>query len=113
MVSYKALWRCPQVYIEVKEYEKNDPTTKYLRSWNLCLKLDSTIFFWASLLMISFEDLNLILYIWVFNTTIDVIMKKIQSNKILLFFLGLWPKKHGFSILEHFFGPLYHACTHK
>ena len=34
------------------------------------------ICFWASLLMISFEDLILIFYIWVFNTTIEVVMKE-------------------------------------
>ena len=38
--------------------------------------------------------------------------KKFNSNNALLLFLGLFDQKHyGFDILEHFFGPLYHACT--
>jgi hypothetical protein len=38
--------------------------------------MNSTMCFQASLLMISFEDLNLIFYIWVFNTTVEVIMER-------------------------------------
>ena len=37
--------------------------------------------FWVSLLIIILKDLNLILYIWVFNTTIEVIMRKIQFKQ--------------------------------
>ena len=37
-------------------------------------------------LMISFEDLNLIFYIWVFNIIIEVIIKKSNLNNILLLF---------------------------
>ena len=44
-------------------------------------KPESTMCFWASLLMIIFEDLNFIFYIWVFNTTINVIVKKIQFKQ--------------------------------
>ena len=67
MVFNKVLWRCLEVYNEFKEYEKKS-NFKYLRSWNLRSKLDSTICFWASLVMISIEDLNLIFYIWLSNT---------------------------------------------
>jgi hypothetical protein len=57
-------------------------------------KPDSTICFWASSLMISFEDLNLIFYIWVVNTTIEVIILggKSNLNNTLLLLLGLWRK---------------------
>ena len=57
-------------------------------------KPDSTICFWASSLMISFEDLNLIFYIWVVNTTIEVIILggKSSLNNTLLLLLGLWRK---------------------
>jgi len=71
--------------------------------------------FWASLLMISFKGLNLMFFIWLSNTTIEVIVgeKKANLNKSLLLLLGIWPEKYGISILEHYFGPLYHVCTHK
>ena len=46
----------PQVYNEFKEYEKKNPTSKYIRSWNLRSKLDLAITFWVVLLMISYED---------------------------------------------------------
>ena len=54
---------------------KRNPTLKYLRSWNLCPKLDLAITFWAVLLMTSFEDLILIFYTWVPNTLIEGNMK--------------------------------------
>ena len=54
---------------------KIKPTSKYLRSWNLRPKPKSTINFWAVLFMISFEDLFLIFYIWVPNTTVEGTMK--------------------------------------
>ena len=107
-VFYKFLWRWLQVYHEFKEYEKRNPISKCLRSWILCSKPNPTMCFWASLFMISFEDLNLIVYIWVFNTTIEVTVKKeFNSNNTLLLLLGLWPPEkmvlvyHGI-ILVHF-----------
>ena len=108
MVFCKVLWWCPQVDNEFNEFEKM-PTSKYLRSWNLRPKLNSTICFWASLLMISFGDLNLTFYTWVFDTRVEDIMKNKSnfSNTLLL----LWPDNYGFGILEHFLGPLYHVCT--
>ena len=62
------------------------------------------ICFWASLLMISFEDLILIIYIWVFNTTIEVVMKEspIQTTICTTFRL-LTKNNYSFSILKHFF----------
>ena len=69
-----------QVYDEFKEYEEN-PTSKYLRSWNLPSKPYLAVTFWAILLMISFEDLILIFYIWVPNTTIEGIMKSLMWVK--------------------------------
>ena len=39
--------------------------------------------------------------------------KKSNLNNVLLLLLGLSPKyNYGFSIPDHFFGPVYHACTH-
>ena len=35
--------------------------------------------------------------------------KKFNLNNILLLLLGIWPKNYGCSLLEHLFGPLYHA----
>ena len=86
-----------------------------MRSWKIRPTLDSTICFWASMFMISLANLNIIFYIWVFNITIEVIMKKIKTtknpNNTLLLLLNLWPKTLSFSIPEHFLGPLYYACT--
>ena len=89
---------------------KKNPNFKIVELMNFASKLDSTICFWASLLMLNIEIFNLIFYIWLFNTTLEVIIKKFNLNKGLLLLLGLWPK-YGFSISEHYFGPLYHACT--
>ena len=64
--------------------------------------------------MISFEDLNLIFYIGVFNTTIEVIMKKKSQLKqhFATTFRPLTPQKNHFRIQEHYFGQLRHDCTH-
>ena len=70
------------------------PTSKYLRSWNLRHELDLAILLWAILLIISFEDLMLIFYIWVPSTTTEGTMKKkSNSNNTLLLLLGVWQKK--------------------
>ena len=106
------LWWCPQMDNVFKKYEKIQ-TSKYLRSWNLHPNSYSTFCFWASFLMISFEDRNLIFYIWVFNTTIKFILRKkniqfkqhfattlrplIQTNMVLVYQSVLW-----FTILVHF-----------
>ena len=71
-LSKKLRW--PQVYNEVKEYEKI-PSSQYLRLWNLHSKLYLVSCFYASRLMIGFEDLILIFYIWAPNLKIKVIMK--------------------------------------
>ena len=68
-------WNALKKILNLRSLKEN-PTSKYLRSWNLRQKLDSTICFWESLSMISDEDLNLIFYVWVFNTTTKVIMKR-------------------------------------
>ena len=49
---------------------------KYLRSWNLRRKPSLAITFLAIFLMIIFEDLFLIFYMWVPNTTIEGAMEK-------------------------------------
>ena len=96
MVFYKLLWWCPQVDNEFKEYE-NKINFKILRSWNLHPKPDSIICFWASLSMMSFQDPNLIVYFWIFNTTTKVIMEKTPNlNNTWLLLLGLWPKQSWF-----------------
>ena len=75
MFFYKFLYCCSQVYNEFEEHEKN-PTSKYLMSWNLRPKPNLAITLWVVLFMISFEDIILISYIWVPNTTIEGTMKK-------------------------------------
>ena len=75
MVFYKILWWWPQVYTEFKEYVKIQ-TSKYLRSWIYVRTYIQPCVFEHHPFMISFEDLSLIIYIWVFNTTIKVIMKQ-------------------------------------
>ena len=75
---------------------KKIPTLKYIRSWNLCANPNLAITFWEILSMISFEDLILILFIWVPNVIIEGIMKKNPKlNNNLLVLLGVWPKKRG------------------
>ena len=91
---------------------KKKSNFKYLRSWNLHPKLQLAIAFWAVLLMITFEDLILIFYIWVPNTTIEgstniivIIIIIIIKNQLKHYFatlLGIWPKTFGFSIPKHF-----------
>ena len=60
---------------------KKNSSSKYLRSWNLRSKLYLVSCFYTSLLMIGFEDLILIYYIWVPNLTIEAIMKKINFKQ--------------------------------
>ena len=82
---------------------KKKPTSKHLRSRNLCPKPNLVITFWASLWLISSKDLILIFYIWLSNTTTEVSMKKKSNlNDTLLLLLGIWPKLYDFSIMEHF-----------
>ena len=61
---------------------RKNPTLKYLRSWNLHSKLYLAIIFWAILLMISFENLILIFYIWIPNTTMEGITIDGGKNKM-------------------------------
>ena len=56
---------------------KKNPSSKYLRLWNLRSKLYLVNFFYVSLWMIDFEDLILIFYILVPNLAIEVIVKEI------------------------------------
>ena len=51
------------------------------RSWNLRPKPDFAVTFWAILFMISFEDLILIFYVWVSNTTIEGGLKMVQYEQ--------------------------------
>ena len=100
-------------FLKIKNQNQNkNQTSKHLRSWNLHSKPYSIMRFWASLSMIRFEDLNLILCVWVFSTPIKVI---IERNPILTtlcyYFQAFDQKRYGFSISKHYFGPLYHACT--
>ena len=69
---------------------KNNPNSKYLRSWNLRPKLDLVITFWAIFWMISFEDL--IFYIWVCNTIIAGTMKKKSNLNNIFTTFRCWPK---------------------
>ena len=75
MVFYKVLWQCPQVDNAFKDYE-----IKFHLQNSKVIKSMSKIILNHLLLSITFndkfEDLNLIFYIWVFNTTIKVIMEK-------------------------------------
>ena len=57
---------------------KKNSSSKYLRSWNLRSKLYLVGCFYASLLIIDFEDLILIFFIWVPNLAIEVIMRNNQ-----------------------------------
>ena len=84
--------------------------SKYLRSWNSCPKPNRALCFWTLLLIIGFEDPIFVFYNWVLNTTIWMPSWKTNSNlnNVLIVFN---PKTMIFSIPEHFFGPLYHACT--
>ena len=60
---------------------KKKSSSKYLRSWKLCAKLYLVRCFFTSLLMIDFEDFILILYIWVRNLKMEVIMKNNQFRQ--------------------------------
>jgi hypothetical protein len=71
------------VGIEFKENEKN-PTLKYL-IFKVMKFVSKTIFnhlLLSSLLMKSFEDLNLISYMLVVNSTIKVILKRKKKKPI-------------------------------
>ena len=64
-------------------------TSKYLRSWNLHPESNLAITFGAILLMISFEDLILIFFIWVPITTIEGTLEKSNISKTLPLLLGV------------------------
>ena len=72
---------CDLKFITISKNVKKKSCLKYLRSWNLRSKLYLVSCFYASLLMICFEDLILILYIWVPNLTIEVIIKIINFEQ--------------------------------
>ena len=76
---YKFLWWCLEVYNEFKDHDKKFQ----FKIFKVKKSMSKTSHFWASLLMMSSKDLNLIFYIWLFNTTIEVIMKvkKIQFKQ--------------------------------
>ena len=97
-VFYKYLqWR-PQAYNKFKEYEKKS-NFKIFKVMQSTSKTNLTITFWAILLMTSFKYLTLIFSP---NTTIKG-AKTSNLNNTLLLLLGVWTKKIGFSIGEHFF----------
>ena len=66
---YGFLWWCPKVYNEFKEHEEKIQLQD-IQGREIRPKAYLAITFWAILLMISFEDLILIFYIWVPNTTV-------------------------------------------
>ena len=88
MISTKQNWWWPQVCNEFKNLKKKTP--KESKSWNLRPKLYLAIFFWVTLLIISFKDLILAFYNSVLNTTIKVnIRKKINLVNMLSLLLGV------------------------
>ena len=56
-------------------------------------KSDAMICFWASLLMLCIKVLNLILYIWVFNTIIEVISIEIPIKITLCYYFKAFDQK--------------------
>ena len=56
--------------------EEKNPTSEYWRAWTRRPKQKLAITFWAKIFKISFEDLVLIFYIHVPNTTTEGAMKK-------------------------------------
>lgn len=92
---------------------KQSPTPKEVRSWNLCPRAYWIICCWTSFLMMSFEDLNLIFYIEYFDRRIEVIMKINPQFKqyFVTNFMPLTQTNMILIKLEHYFGPLFHACT--
>ena len=59
-------------------YSRNMKKIQLQNILALRLKPNLAITFWAIPLVVNFEDFILIFYIWAPNTTIKVIMKKIQ-----------------------------------
>jgi hypothetical protein len=98
-----AMGKWPQFFYHVYYYYSD-----------LRLKLDLLIGFLGITFDDRFKDLILMIYTWVFKITIDVAMKKIIQLKqhFATTFRCLTQKKNGFSILEHFYRTLDHACTH-
>ena len=60
---------------------KNNPSSNFFKVMKYMFKLYLINCFYTSLLMIGFEDLILILYIWVTNLTTKVIMKIIYFKQ--------------------------------
>jgi hypothetical protein len=92
MIFYKNRWWWPQVYNEIKEYEK-EIKFKVVKVIKIISKTKSS----HLLLSIDFHDnfkgLIWVFYIWVLKTTIEATMrKKFNLNNILLPLLGVWPK---------------------
>ena len=95
-----------------RNVEKNS-SSKYLRSWNFRSKLYLVSCFYASLLMLGFEDLIVIFYIWVPNLAIEVIVKIINFKQhFSTIYRPLTKKNYSFCIPELLFGQLFYACTH-
>ena len=67
---------------------------KIVRTWIPYPNPDLAIWYWALLLMISFEDLALVYYIWVLKHNNKGQHEKITNinNKFVLF-LGIYEKK--------------------
>ena len=63
---------------------KKKSNFKYLRLWNPQPKPDIVITFWAILLMVSFEYLISIFYIWIPNTHKKQNKKNIGREVVLL-----------------------------
>ena len=70
------------------------------------------IHFWTLFLMISFEDVILVFYIWVLNTTIEVNITFFQyTQHFVTTFRHLTKKIMVLRYRSSFFSTLYHACT--
>ena len=86
---------------------KENPTSNYFSSRNICPKLELAITFWAVFLMISCEDIILIFYIWILNTTMEGTMKISNLTDILLLLFGHLTKKCMFLVYIKAFFSIY------
>ena len=81
-------------------------------SLNLCPKPNLVVSLLSVTLMIILKNLIVMFFIGVLkHNNREHLEKKIQSKQhVVATFRPLTQKNDGFSILEHFFGPLYRAC---
>ena len=72
VIFYIKIWRWPRVYNEFKKYGRGGSKLKIVKVMKLRPQPNLAICSCALLLMITFEDLVLVFYIWVLNSTIEV-----------------------------------------